>query len=215
MEIGELELDALCELANVGLSRAATRLSELLQDNIEMTTPSVRVVGYEALQQALQLDEKSTVAAVWQQLTGNVEGTSMLMFPTEDSRMLVQSLVGSSMQNTGEADLRAIEHEAMMEIGNIIISSATAVMADMLGQDIRMSMPHYAESTLSDLMAQRDGEQNMQEMQEMQVIIMNTRLKAMQREIEGRMVMLMSVTSVQVLFARLRELLGISIADSP
>lgn len=204
MEIGELELDALCELANVGLSRAATRLSELLDDDIEMTTPSVKVVAFEQLQQALQLDEKTTVAAVWQQLTGNVEGTSMLMFPTEDSKMLVQELVGSSMQGSGEADLRAIEHEAMMEIGNIIISSATAVIADMLGQDIQMSLPHYAEATLSDLMAQRDREHTGQEMQ---VIIMNTRLKAKQREIEGRMVMLMSVTSVQMLFARLRDLL--------
>lgn len=204
MEIGELELDALCELANVGLSRAATRLSELLQDDIEMTTPLVRVVVYEELQQALQLDEKTTVAAVWQQLAGNVEGTSMLMFPTEDSRILVQALVGSSMQGTGKTDLRAIEHEAMMEIGNIIISSATAVIADMLGQDIRMSLPNYAEAALPDLMTQLDREHVGQEMR---VIIMNTRLKARQREIEGRMVMLMSVTSVQFLFSRLRELL--------
>lgn len=212
MEIGELELDALCELANVGLSRAATRLSELLEDDIEMTTPSVRVVEYDELQQALQLDGKTTVAAVWQQLTGNVEGTSMLLFPTEDSRVLVHALVGPpSMHSAGEADLRAIEHEAMMEIGNIIISSATAVIADMLGQDIRMSMPRYAEATLPDLMAQRDREHTGQEIQ---VIIMNTRLKAMQREIEGRMVMLMSVTSVQMLFARLRELLGTSAADT-
>jgi chemotaxis protein CheY-P-specific phosphatase CheC len=92
-----------------------------------------------------------------------------------------------------------------MEIGNIIISSAMAVIADMLGQDIKMSMPHYAEATLPDLMAQRNREHPGHEMQ---VIIMNTRLKARQREIEGRMVMLLSVTSVQTLFARLRELLG-------
>jgi chemotaxis protein CheC len=204
MEIGELELDALCELANVGLSRAATRLSELLQDDIEMATPSVRVVVYEELQQALLFNEKTTVAAVWQKLAGNVEGTSMLIFPTEDSKALVQDLVGLSTQNAGETDLRAIEHEAMMEIGNIIISSATAAIADMLGQDIRMSMPNYAEMTLPDLMARRKSEHVGQEMQ---VIIMNTRLKAKQREIEGRMVLLLSVTSVQMLFARLRELL--------
>ncbi|OGS91926.1 MAG: hypothetical protein A2Z95_03350 [Gallionellales bacterium GWA2_60_18] len=204
MTTDELELDALCELANVGLSRAATRLSQLLEDDIEMTTPLVRVVAYEELQQALQLDERTIIAAVWQELSGNVEGTSMLMFPTEDSRMLVQELVGLSMQEAGEIDLRAIEHEAMMEIGNIIISSAMAVIADMLGQDIRMSMPHYVEATLPDLMAQRDRGHAWQETQ---VIIMNTRLKARQREIEGRMVMLLSVTSVQLLFARLRELL--------
>lgn len=204
MELGELERDALCELANIGLSRAATQLSELLNDRIEMTAPSVQVVAFDQVVQVLQIDPQTQVAAVWQNFSGSSEGTSILMFPSEDSKKLVHALVGPSLEGVVDADLRAIEHDAMMEIGNIIITSGTVVIADMLGQEMRMSLPGYMEANLPDILEQRRlgqaGEQ-------MQAIIMFTRLTAVQREIEGRMVLLMSVASVQVLFARLHELL--------
>ena len=204
MELDELERDALRELANVGLSRAATQLSELLNDHIEMTVPLVQVVPYDQVTQALQLDPHAMVAAVWQSFSGQSEGTSILMFPSEDSKNLVRALVGPSMLGAGEDDLRGIEHEAMMEIGNIIITSGMAVIADMLGQEVRMSLPGYMEGNLPDIMAQRSWDNAGREMQ---AIIMITHLKAAQREIEGRMVMLMSVDSVQVLFERLHKLL--------
>jgi chemotaxis protein CheC len=204
MNIGELERDALCELANVGLSRAATQLSELLNDYIEMTVPAVQVVAFDQVAHALQLDPQAMIAAVWQNFSGHSEGTSILMFPSEDSKKLVHALVGPSIQGAGETDLRAIEHEAMMEIGNIIITAGMAVIADMLGQEMQMSMPGYMEAKLPEIMAQRSLEKSGQEMQ---VIIMFTQLKAAQREIQGRMVLLMSVSSVQILFARLHELL--------
>lgn len=205
MEVSAMERDALCEMANLGLSRAATQLSELLNDYIEMTVPDVQVVSSDNLSQALQLDPQAMVAAVWQNFSGDSEGTSILLFPSEDSRKLVQALVGDSMHGVGEEDLRAIEHEAMTEIGNIIITSGMAVIANMLGQSVHMSMPGYMEAKLPGIMEQRNSDFKEQEMV---VIIMFTQLKAAQREIEGRMVMLMSVASVQALFARLREMLG-------
>lgn len=204
MKIGDLERDMLCELANLGLSRAATQLSELLNDHIEMTAPTAQVVAPEQLAQALQLDSKSLITAVWQKFSGQSDGTSILLFPSEDSKKLVHALVGPSMQGAGEVDLRAIEHEAMMEIGNIIISSGMAAIADMLGQEIHMSLPGYMEANLPSIMEQRNLENAGQEML---VIIMFTRLIAAQREIQGRMVMLMSVTSAQHLFTRLHALL--------
>jgi chemotaxis protein CheC len=204
MELDELERDTLRELANIGLSRAATQLSELLNDHIEMTVPLVQVVPYGQVTQALQLDSHATVAAVWQSFSGQSEGTSMLMFPSEDSKRLVHALVGPSVQEAGEDDLRGIEHEAMMEIGNIIITSGMSVIADMLDQEVQMSLPGYMEGKLPDIMAQRSRDNAGLDMQ---AIIMFTHLKAVQREIEGRMVMLMSVDSVQVLFDRLHKLL--------
>lgn len=205
MIISDLERDALCELANVGLSRAATQLSELLHDHIDITVPEVQVVGPEQVAQVLKLDAQMSVAVVWQKVSGDLEGTVMLMFPSEDSKALVHSLVGPAMDGAGEADLRAIEHEAMAEIGNIIIASAMAGIADMLGEEIRMSLPSYVEAELSSVMAQRSRDNAGQQMQ---VIIMFTRLHAAQREIEGRMVLLMTVPSAKDLFARLDKMLA-------
>lgn len=203
MEITELEHDALCELANIGLSRAATQLSLLLDDQIEISVPNVRIVNPVEVANALMLDEDSSVAAVWQKLSGDMEGTAMLMFPSADSKELVRSLVGLSLNGIGEYDLRTIEHEAMAEIGNIIIASAMAGIADMLGDEICMSLPNYVEAGLSTIIEQRSRENtgNL-----MKVIIMFTRLRATRREIDGRMVLLMTLPSAKNLFMKLHEL---------
>lgn len=204
MKINDLERDALRELVNVGLSRAAAQLSMLLNDQIHITVPEVQVVEPEQVAQVLKLDEEISVAAVWQKLTGYMEGTAMLMFPSEDSRVLVHSLVGQAMEGSGEVDLRAIEYEAMMEIGNIIITSGMVAIADMLGQEITMSLPDYMEAKLSEVMAQRS---KANAGQQMQVIIIFTQLYAERRKIEGRMVLMMTVPSAKDLFARLDEML--------
>lgn len=204
MEMNELEHDALCELANVGLSRAAAQLSALLNDQINITVPEVQVIEPAQVAQALELDAGTSVAAVWQELSGDVEGTAILMFPSEDSKALVHALVGPDMEGVGEIDLRAIEYEAMTEIGNIIITSGMVAIAEMLGRAIRLSLPNYMEAELSSVMEQRGRDDAGQQMQ---VIIMFTRLHAAQRNIEGRMVLLMTVPSARDLFARLDDLI--------
>lgn len=205
MIISDLERDALCELANIGLSRAATQLSALLDDQIVITVPEVLVVELDQVAQALRLDENTSVTAVWQKLSGDLTGTAMLMFPSDDSRALVHSLVGPAMEGIGDVDLRTFEHEAMAEIGNIIIASAMAGIADMLGEEVRMSLPNYVETALFSVMEQRSREV---EGHHMQVIIMFTRLRATRREIEGRMVLLMTLPSAKDLFAKLNKLLN-------
>lgn len=200
----ELERDALCELANVGLSRAAAQLSALLNDQISITVPEVRVIEPAQVAQALGLDAGTSVAAVWQELSGDVEGAAILMFPSEDSKALVHALVGPGMEGVGEIDLRAIEYEAMTEIGNIIITSGMVAIAEMLGQAIRLSLPNYVEAALSSVMEQHGRDDAGRQMQ---AILMFTRLHAAQREIEGRMVLLMTVPSARGLFARLDDLM--------
>lgn len=204
MEISDLERDALCELANVGLSRAATQLSVLLNDQINITVPEVQVIEPEQVAQALKLDAEMSVAAVWHKLAGNFEGTAMAMFLSEDSKALVHSLVEQPMGGLGEVDLRAIEYEAMMEIGNIIITSAMVGVADMLVERIRLSLPNYVKAGLSSIMEQLSRDDAGQQIR---IIIMFTTLHAMRRDIGGRMVLLMTGSSAKDLLARLNDLL--------
>ena len=204
MEISELELDALAELANVGLSRAAKQLSELLDDYIEMSVPSVQVVKLDDVEKTLQLEPHSPVAAVWQNYSGETEGSCILIFPSEDSKILVRSLVGPSMIGIGHDDIRAIELDAMMEIGNIIITSGMVVIAEMLGRELQMSIPRYMEGNLPSIMSKQSLDNTGKNMI---VIIMSTLLKASKREIQGQIVMLMSISSVSELLSELKILL--------
>lgn len=205
MNISELERDALTELANVGLSRAAKQLSELLNDFIDMAVPSVQVVNLEQVEEALQLGSQDSVAAVWQNYFGDTEGSCFLIFPSEDSKVLVRSLVGPSILEADHDDIRAIELDAMMEIGNIIITSGMVVIAEMLGRELQMSIPRYMEGNLSSIMKKQNQDSSSRQML---AIIMSTHLKASKRGIQGQMVMLMSITSVRDLLSELNKFLG-------
>lgn len=127
----------------------------------------------------------------------------MLMFPTQESRALVNALVGSVPGLAG-FDLRSYEHEAMTEIGNIIISSAVAVMSDLLRGSIILSSPSYVEDNLQNLIDGRVGDEDRHDLK---VIVMFATLRAAQRDVNGTLILLLGVDSVSKLIARINAVL--------
>ena len=86
MHASTLELDALNEMANVGMCRAATQLSALLDDVIDVSVPEVKIAPISEFMQASGADEKDRAAIVTQSVSGYIDGSALLMFHDEDSR---------------------------------------------------------------------------------------------------------------------------------
>lgn len=181
------ERDATVELANIGISRAARQLSVLLDDEIRIQVPSVALYDSPAAAvEALANSASGEVACVYQRLSGELAGRVALLLPSRDSKVLFHSLIGQGAPLQG-VDLRAFEHEAMTEIGNIIISSCVSAMADMLRQRILVSVPRYAEASIDTLFG--DGSEGQA------ALVIHARLKAVRRDVEG-VIMLMFSASV-------------------
>lgn len=199
MELSTLERNSLTDLTAIGLNRAATQLSSLLNDSIRIDVPKVEVVPVEEVLAALAMPGEEDVACVWQRLNGQVDGTAMLVFHLEGTRKLVNALIGSVPILAG-VDLRAYEHEAMTEIGNIIISSGVSVFSDLIRGEIELSMPSYGEHRLLDLIAEQAGDQDTRELS---VIVILAQLRASQQNVNGCLVFLLSLKSVKGLLQRL------------
>lgn len=188
MILSPAERDATIELANIGISRAARQLSALLDDEIRIQVPSAIVLETpEAAKAELSRSASGDIACVYQHLGGELSGRVALLLPSRDSRFLFHSLIGQGTPLQG-VDLRAFEHEAMTEIGNIIISSSVSAMADMLCQRISVSVPRYAEASIDALF--EDEEHAGQA-----ALLIHARLKAVRRDVEG-VIMLMFSASV-------------------
>ncbi|MBZ0092891.1 MAG: chemotaxis protein CheC [Sulfuricellaceae bacterium] len=195
-----LERNSLTELTNIGLNRAATQLSSLLNDTISIGVPKVEIVPVEEVLAALAMPGEEDVACVWQRLNGQVDGTAMLVFHLDGTRKLVNALIGSVPILAG-VDLRAYEHEAMTEIGNIIISSGISVFSDLIRGEIELSVPTYGEHRLGDLIAAQAGSH---EPRDLSVIIILAQLRASQQNVSGCLVLLLSVRSVASLMQGLK-----------
>jgi len=197
-------MEALSEITNIGISRAARHLSVLLDDNIHITAPELEITGPAGASDKLGIDHLEYIASVRQGLEGPVSGNAFLILHTEENRKLVANLIGTVAGLTG-VDLRKYEHEAIMEIGNIIISSMIAVMADMLDTEIRLSVPAYSEKNLEQLFAENLFDKSPGREQ---LLIVKTLLRADRRSIHGDMILLLMITNLDDLFNRMERLLG-------
>ncbi|MBI4742157.1 MAG: chemotaxis protein CheC [Betaproteobacteria bacterium] len=227
MTLSPAEHDAVAELANIGISRAARQLSLMLDDEIRIQRPRVSLVT--ARQAARELGgESGDVACVYQRMSGpcsngecpkgecgrsGFSGRIMLVLPSQDSRVLFHRLIGISLPLQG-VDLRSFEHEAMTEIGNIIISSCVSAMADMLRQHITVSIPRYAETRIESLF--NDGEQGENSGgAEQPALIVHARLHAANRSVQGVIVLAFSSNAARYILAAIRRIAGGQLNGSP
>ncbi len=135
--LGEVELDALKELGNIGAGRAATALSKLVGRTIEMSVPKSKIVKISELNRHISDEIVAGVLTGLQDIEGQNSGYLYIMFPKDSSISLVKTLCGS--ESLGE-----MEESALMEVGNILSSSFCDATAEMLGLVLLPSPPGLA-----------------------------------------------------------------------
>lgn len=179
--------DALSEIANIGASRAAKQLSLLLDDEIHLSVPEVVIVSVAELPGAIGVAVTDDVACVYQDMSGCLTGKARLIFHTHESRVLVQMLVGSVPVLSG-ISMQIYEHEAMKELGNIIISVCISTMTDMLGKETRLAIPMYCEGVFEEIIEEDSSNAG--------VLVMKTVLTAGRRGISGALIVTLSLPDI-------------------
>lgn len=135
----ELERDALAELVNIGVSRAATGLRAMVGKPVTLSVPSVEVVNRRAAATLIQERESDQLIAVRQDFNGVFSGRALLIFPQDNSLALVRAVTGDELSSE---ELIALETEALAETGNVVLNSCLATMANMLQKPLEISLPH-------------------------------------------------------------------------
>jgi chemotaxis protein CheC len=130
-----LELDRLCELANVGAGHAAGALAQLLGRPILMDPPRVRIASREAGPGAALGVE---TAGVFFELEGALGGVLGVLFPSRGRAALLEALLQDPSPQSEEAE------SALREVGNILASHAVSAVADLIGGRLLPSLPVLA-----------------------------------------------------------------------
>jgi chemotaxis protein CheC len=136
--LDELERDALTEIVNIGVSRAAANLRKMVGQQVLLSVPSIDIVSQTRAARLIGEREVSKLVAVRQDFKGAFSGRALLIFPHEKSLELVRAVTRDELN---AAELVEMEHEALTETGNIILNSCLATMANMLRQSLTMTIP--------------------------------------------------------------------------
>jgi chemotaxis protein CheC len=191
----ELELDALTELVNMGVSRAAANLAEMVGEQVFLSVPILKLVDQAGAISLLGQPEGSKLIAVHQVFEGDITGRVLLIFPDTRSLELVRAVAG------GELSLEEIielEQEALAETGNIILNGCMATIANLLERNLKMSLPEVLRGDGPDFFA-LDPPPAAGDIVVFLYIDFSVRLK----DIKGYIVMLMDIPS----FAAMKGLL--------
>jgi chemotaxis protein CheC len=144
LTLNELERDALAELANIGVSRAASSLRKMVGQQVLLSVPSVEVMSQKTAAALIAEREGNRLIAVQQEFSGSFSGRAMLIFPEAKSLELVRAIVGPDIDKMDAAE---VEEEALAETGNIILNGCLATMANILHQSLSVSLPQVTRGT--------------------------------------------------------------------
>jgi len=153
-ELSEIEQDALAEIANMGVSRAASSLRRMVGEQVLLSVPAVNIVSRRAASRMVERGHSPKLVAVQQSFEGPFSGRALLIFPEAQSLELVRSIVGEEHSLEDVIDL---EQEALAETGNIILNACLATIANVLRRTMRMSLPSIVRGDGDTLFDVREG----------------------------------------------------------
>lgn len=195
--LNELELDALSELVNLGMSRAAVSLGKMIGQEVVLSVPRVALIGRPEAIAILSNNESRALIAVHQVFEGDITGRVLLIFPEARSLELVRAVTSGSLSLEDIIDL---EQEALAETGNIILNGCLSTIANQLHRTMKISLPEILRGSSSDLF-------NLPPPPDASsfVLFIYINFLIRDRDIQGYLTMLMDLPSVEALRELLRD----------
>src|SRR3712207_419374 len=138
LTLSDLERDALTELVNIGVSRAASSLRKMIGEEVLLSVPAIEIMPPQDAARLIGERETDGLVAIQQQFEGAFSGRALLIFPEATSLDLVRAIIGSDVPPEQIAEL---EQEALAETGNVILNGCLATMANMLKRSLTISLP--------------------------------------------------------------------------
>ncbi|MGD6942152.1 flagellar motor switch phosphatase FliY [Cytobacillus gottheilii] len=145
--ISPMEQDALGEIGNISFGSSATALSALLNQKVDITTPTVSVI----LKKRLIEEFPHPYVAIQVSYTEGFLGSNLLVINQEDAAVIADLMLGGDGKNPSDL-LDEIRLSAVQEAMNQMMGSAATSMSTIFGKKVDISPPTI------DLLNLPDGE---------------------------------------------------------
>ncbi|NUO65677.1 MAG: chemotaxis protein CheC [Gemmatimonadaceae bacterium] len=146
-----MDTDALTELFNIGLHRAASSLSELTGQRILVDLPRLWVCPIKEMHDRLLGLLDGDLATVHQIFKGSVTGDAVLVLQYDSATRLAALMTQGNVALGGRLDQSA--REVLAEVGNVILSACLSAFGDMLHVSVSFSVPRIHVESLEGLLS--------------------------------------------------------------
>ena len=199
MEFTAIQKDALQELANIGAAHSATTLSQMLNSQIGMSVPEINIVDIADVSEFVS-DELTTMVIF--ELQGDIPhgGFLILHFPRDSAVRTAHIMQG---EEDAPLTFSEMDQSAILEVGNIMVSSFLSASSDLLGFNLLPSPPalivDMAHAAITSLIAQMTVEVD-------DVILFRVKLTSDEHNIAGNILIFLEVTALERIAGRLEDM---------
>ena len=137
-ELTSLEIDTLREIGSIGTGNAAAALSTMLGRNVRITLPEVRIMGYNEAIEWIGGPEAIT-AGVMVRISGQMNGIMLSVQSLDFINLALGSMLEEQVQSYD--DLKDLERSALIEIGNIMISTFINALTGLADISVELTVP--------------------------------------------------------------------------
>lgn len=135
--LSTIEQDALGEMGNISFGSASTALSLLLDQKVDITTPSVSLI----VRKNLEVEFPEPNVAINVKYTEGFEGENVLVIQERDAQIIADLMLGGDGTNIVDESLNEIQLSAVQEAMNQMMGSASTSMSTIFNKRVDISPP--------------------------------------------------------------------------
>lgn len=144
LQLSDADKDAIGEISNISMGTAATTLFALINQKVNITTPTVSTVTWDDIKASY---EKPCVA-IQITYTEGLSGTNMMILKESDVKVITDLMMGGDGTNQ-DVELSELHLSAISEAMNQMIGSAATSMSSMFNKRIDIAPPNSNHLDLS------------------------------------------------------------------
>lgn len=139
-QLSSLELDTLREISSIGTGNAATALSDLLNREVRITLPEVRIMGYNEAIEWIGGAEAVT-AGVLMGMGGQMSGVMLSVQKLEFINLVLETMLDTRVEDYSELD--DLSRSTLIEVGNILISTFINALSGLSNISVSLTVPAF------------------------------------------------------------------------
>ncbi|WNV81394.1 flagellar motor switch phosphatase FliY [Bacillus atrophaeus] len=136
LDLSEMERDAIGEIGNISFGSSATALSTLLNQKVDITTPSVTVISKSKISDEFP----HPYVAIEVNYTEGFSGSNLLVVEQSDAAIIADLMIGGDGKGA-DPSLGEIHLSAVQEAMNQMMGSAATSMSTVFSKKIDISPP--------------------------------------------------------------------------
>ena len=203
-QLNAMHFDVLREIGNIGQGNAASSLSQMLSQAIDISVPSVKLLDFNESVEYLGGPE-NIVLGMLVGLKGDINGMMLYVLQKSFASSMLKSVFGKEISDLTELD--EMDLSFIQEIGNILAGSYVNAISSLTGLTIDISVPTISIDMAGAILAVPAVEfaqiGNSVLFIDDSFLFTNAEKSSDNNEIKSNMILVPELSSLETLFSRL------------